>query len=593
MALISPEGLGQLLAVHLRQQLGALLAVPVLAGERAAVGDHQLRRLVEELAPVAQTLGRPQVEVDPAVDAAVPEVPVERRAVVVALQQLLEVPQVVAQPIGRHRRVLPARPVVALARDVCRRPQAGLPHLPDLLLLILVVEELHRGRIGVLPQALHAVAGALIGLLDRVSPELDQEPAGPPGKERDLGLVHALGVHVVDQPLVDPLKPHRAVLEDLGNVVGGVEDVLVAEHQQGAAGRAVHQADGRLEHRGQGALGTDQGTSDVEAVLGQQLVEVVAGDPTRNVREALADLIRVAVAQVPHAPVDLAFAPTGSDDPLELLLRRRPHGHPHAVVGDDLELLDVVGGAPRHHRVDPAGVVADHAAEGGVLVGRGVRGEGEVEPVLREVRELIADHPRLDPRHPAIGVDLDDPAQALGDVDHHRPVGRLARETGGAAARQDRGAMVVARRDGGDDVLGGLRHDHPERVLTVVGAVVRVDRAGSGVEAHLAANGLPQVALQRPDVHLLGLLRAELAVAEPARVSALAPGGDLRVDPPVPDRGVDPARALGREAHRHSARKRPTSGRSSRPRPALRPSGCRHPPSGFRVPSKSSDSIRT
>ena len=124
-----PDQLG---TEHPRQQLAPRLAVAVLAGQRAAVGDHQVGRVLHERAVGGDALRGAQLERDPGVHAALPEVPVQRRAlVVVALQQLAEVPQVVAEPLGRDRGVLPAFVRLVLARRVGGRAQARLAHVPQ------------------------------------------------------------------------------------------------------------------------------------------------------------------------------------------------------------------------------------------------------------------------------------------------------------------------------------------------------------------------------------------------------------------------------------------------------------------------------
>ncbi len=82
----------QLRAVHPREQLRPRLSVPVFSGERAAVGHHQIRQLLGEAAEAADARRREQIEVDPDVDAAVPEVAVRRAAQAVCGQQGAEVP---------------------------------------------------------------------------------------------------------------------------------------------------------------------------------------------------------------------------------------------------------------------------------------------------------------------------------------------------------------------------------------------------------------------------------------------------------------------------------------------------------------------
>ena len=80
------------------------------------------------------------------------------------------------------------------------------------------------------------------------------------------------------------------------------------EHREHAEGRAG----GEIERGGDdvdaGALGADQGAGHVEAVLGEQFVEVVAGDAAGNARKFFADQIGVAIANAREAGVDLADA---------------------------------------------------------------------------------------------------------------------------------------------------------------------------------------------------------------------------------------------------------------------------------------------
>ena len=86
-------------------------------------------------------------------------------------------------------------------------------------------------------------------------------------------------------------------------------DVGVAEHQHRLDRGAVDQVQAGLEHGHARSLGARQGPRDVEAALGQQVVEVVARDPARQVLGvAAADLVGVPVAQVAQLRIDLALA---------------------------------------------------------------------------------------------------------------------------------------------------------------------------------------------------------------------------------------------------------------------------------------------
>ena len=168
------------------------------------------------------------------------------------------------------------------------------------------------GRILAFFEALHQLAGLVVGLLLALAAELDQQPAAPFGQERDVLRVDALLLHVVDEDVVEPFQPGRLGLQDLGDVVAGAVDVGIAEHQQRLDGRAVDQVQARLQDGDARPLRAREGPGDVEALLGQQVVEVVAGDPARQVLGiAAADLVGVAVAEVLEPGVDLSLAPAG------------------------------------------------------------------------------------------------------------------------------------------------------------------------------------------------------------------------------------------------------------------------------------------
>ena len=182
-----------------------------------------------------------------------------------------------------------------------------------------------------------------VGLLFRLAAELDEQEAVPLGQHRLVLVVQVHERHVLDQDVVDALEPERLVGHHHRDVVACEAGVGEAEDEQAALGRAVDQADGRLEDRDAGALGARERGGDVEAVLGQEAVEVVAGDAARQLRVALADEVAVPVAEVAQLGVDLALGAAGRDQAGQLGLGRRPHLEAVAVVREDVELVDLVG----------------------------------------------------------------------------------------------------------------------------------------------------------------------------------------------------------------------------------------------------------
>ena len=102
-----------------------------------------------------------------------------------------------------------------------------------------------------------------------------------------------------DQDVVQPLQAGRLELQDLRDVVARAVDVGVAEHQQRLDRRAVDQVQAGLQDGDARPLRARQRPGDVKPVLGQQVVEVVAGDAARQVLGiAAADLVGVSIAEV-------------------------------------------------------------------------------------------------------------------------------------------------------------------------------------------------------------------------------------------------------------------------------------------------------
>src|SRR5579864_5095563 len=90
----SAKRLHQLGAEHFWQELGARLTISMLAGERAAVGKHQVGCIFHEPAEFLDALCRFKIEAETIVNAAVAEVSVQCVSVLVGLSQLAQVTQI-------------------------------------------------------------------------------------------------------------------------------------------------------------------------------------------------------------------------------------------------------------------------------------------------------------------------------------------------------------------------------------------------------------------------------------------------------------------------------------------------------------------
>ncbi len=260
------------------------------------------------------------------------------------------------------------------------------------------------------------------------------------------------------------------MFEEVGDVVGGVADVVVAEDEQRLVLGHRHQVEFGAQHGHEGALAADEGAGHVEAVLGEQRVEVVAGDAAWDPRVAGADVGEVLGDEAVQAVVDLGTAAPGGGDRGALLRGGGADPHPDAVVGEDFEPAHVVDGLAVRLRGGAAGVVADHAAQRAVAV-RG-RLRPELELVTRELAvEFVQDDAGFDDAGAGLGVDGDEGVAVLRPVDDDGGVGGLAGQAGAAAAGEDGGAEAGADLDDAGAGLDGAGDDDAEGDLTVVRTV--------------------------------------------------------------------------------------------------------------------------
>ncbi len=303
---------------------------------------------------------------------------------------------------------------------------------------------------------------------------------------------------VVHQHIVEALQPDRLQLADGGHRVGGGEHVLEAQQQHRPRWRQVDQLQGGAEDRHARALGPHQRLGHVEALLRQQRVEVVAAHPPRELWVPGPHGIPVAVAERPKAGVDLAAAPALRHDRVQLVIRGPAHRGAQAVVGEHVELFDVVR-RPRpvpvelgEDRMYPARVVAEHPAERAAVVGGRVGAERQTVGGGRGAKR-VQHHPGLDPSQPVFGVHPHHAVQVLREVHDHRDVARLPGQARPPASAEDGDGALATGRHRGDHVVGRTWHHHPDRHLPVVGCVARVDRPRTPVEPHLALQGPPQL----------------------------------------------------------------------------------------------------
>src|SRR5579862_2816540 len=126
----------------------------------------------------------------------------------------------------------------------------------------------------------------------------------------------------------------------------------------------------------------------------------------------------------------------------------RPYTHAEAVIGQDFESFDVVVGLTTHDRVDAAGIVADHAADGAAVVAGGIGSEGEME-FFGGIAEMVEHDSGLHASDPALGINLENVPHIFREIESDRNVAALAGERSASAAAEQWRAKVAADGDGG------------------------------------------------------------------------------------------------------------------------------------------------
>src|ERR1700694_3470151 len=163
------------------------------------------------------------------------------------------------------------------------------------------------------------------------------------------------------------------------------------------------------------------------------MIQVVARYSPRNFGEILADEIAIGRRDAFELAVDFATAPPFADDVLKFVARGLTNLHSCAVVSEDFELFDIVVGLARHDRMHAARIVADHAAEGAMVMRGWVGSECRVM-FFGGVAKTIEDNYGLDSRDAADGINLKDFCHGLGEIDNDRNVAALACQGRAAAA---------------------------------------------------------------------------------------------------------------------------------------------------------------
>src|SRR6185312_14637233 len=105
-------------------------------------------------------------------------------------------------------------------------------------------------------------------------------------------------LHVLDKQRVNSLAGDWLEFHDFRDMIAGLVNVRIAEHDKRPAGWTPDEFHRRFKREGAGRFRSDKSARDVETVFGKQIRQVVAGDAARNVGITPANLIAMVIGQI-------------------------------------------------------------------------------------------------------------------------------------------------------------------------------------------------------------------------------------------------------------------------------------------------------
>ena len=284
-------------------------------------------------------------------------------------------------------------------------------------------------------------------------------------------------------------------------MIGRHEGICVTKSDERPMLRALNQSNFGFQHNHAGAFRANQRSRHVKSILGQQLIQVIAGNTPGDFRVARSDQVGVLVSQGPQLGVNRAATPPLDNYGIELVLvSGGSHRNLGAVVEENAQFFDIVDGFSGEQRMRAAGIIPDHPSERAAAMGGRIGTEGEMV-FLGFISQRVQDDAGLNSGESPVRVDLQDLVHVLGEVQDHRDIAALPGQTRAGPSRQDRSAVFPARGHRGDHILFVTRNDKTDGNLAVVRAVRRIQGAAATIEAHFTFHHSLQFVLQ------LGCLR--------------------------------------------------------------------------------------
>src|SRR5258708_3860964 len=160
--------------------------------------------------------------------------------------------------------------------------------------------------------------------------EFHQQYPAALGKE--VQVRRSFPLESVDDAPFKTFQSDRMELKYLRNMIGCEKRIGIPQSDEGAMLGTMDQFQFSFEHDRAGTLCSDERSRDIEPFLRQQFIQVVAGYPTRNLREARADQAGIVIADCTQLGINLPAAATPGNDLSQFGFACGAHGHLGAVI---------------------------------------------------------------------------------------------------------------------------------------------------------------------------------------------------------------------------------------------------------------------
>jgi hypothetical protein len=150
----------------------------------------------------------------------------------------------------------------------------------------------------------------------------------------------------------------------------------------------------------------------MEAILREQVVQVVSRHASGNLWVTGPDQLGISVAKVPEPRIHVSPSAAPGHYLLNLRLRCGSYSKTSPVISENLQFLDIFIRLARCDRMNAAGVVPNHAAERAPAMGGGVGPECQVMDV-GSLTKGVEHHPGFNVGPTLLRLDLEDPPKVL------------------------------------------------------------------------------------------------------------------------------------------------------------------------------------